>query len=71
MRIRFTKHALSRMKGYDISESEVLADIVPVGKVVQGRRDRKIAQKTVASLIKSSVQLIAVPSGPSLLAENA
>jgi hypothetical protein len=47
MRIRFTKHALSRMKEYDISESEVLADIVPVGKVVQGRRDRKIAQKTV------------------------
>jgi hypothetical protein len=30
-----------------------------------------LPRETVASLIKSSVQLIAAPSGPSLLAENA
>jgi len=37
MRIRFTKHALSRMEEYDISESEVLATMVQLDKVVQGR----------------------------------
>jgi hypothetical protein len=47
MRIRFTKHALSRMKEYDIPESEVLAAIAQPDKVVQGHRDRKIAQKAV------------------------
>jgi len=37
MRVRFTKHALSRMKEYDIPESEVLVAIVQSDEVVQGR----------------------------------
>jgi hypothetical protein len=47
MRVRFTKHALSRMKEYDIPESEVLVAIVQSDEVVLGHRDRKMTQKTV------------------------
>jgi hypothetical protein len=36
MRIRLTKHALSRMKEYDILESEVLTAITQPDKVIQG-----------------------------------